>query len=198
VLAHRRLPHTQLFFQAGARMDWRPGPGAYFPAVDAEGRTSVPGLFAVGPARDASENDPGSSSERTVEAILAEPRAAVPSPSAGPDGTNELVSYYRELLKEPRHGKWVACPCEDVLLEDVEEASRAGFRGVEVIKRYTGLGTGLCQGRYCLPDALLLLSVLEERPPPQVGYITQRPPVVPTPLSALSALAETFRAETDA
>jgi hypothetical protein len=72
----------------------------------------------------------------------------------------------------------------------VEAAARHGYRGIEVIKRYTGLGTGLCQGRYCLPDALLVLSILEERPPSQVGYITQRPPVLPTSLGALASLAD--------
>ena len=86
--------------------------------------------------------------------------------------------------------KALVCPCEDVLLEDLEDASKAGFRGIEVLKRYTGVGTGLCQGRYCLPDALLLLAHLEGRPAPEVGYIRQRPPLVPTPLSALAAVHE--------
>jgi sarcosine oxidase alpha subunit family protein len=104
------------------------------------------------------------------------------------DGPNELEGYYRDLLRVPRHGRWLACPCEDVLLDEVETASRLGYRGIEVVKRYTGLGTGLCQGRYCLPDALLLLSIAEGRPPPEVGYTTQRPPVHPTPIAALAAL----------
>jgi sarcosine oxidase subunit beta len=104
-------------------------------------------------------------------------------------GPHELEGYYRELLGPGRaRGKWVACPCEDVLLDEVEEASRRGYRGIEVVKRYTGLGTGLCQGRYCLPDALLLLSLFESRPPPEVGFITQRPPVVPSRLGAWAAL----------
>ena len=105
-----------------------------------------------------------------------------------PDGPNELEGYYRELLKLPRTGRWTACPCEDVLLDEVETATRKGYRGIEVVKRYTGLGTGLCQGRYCTPDALLLLSITEGRPPPEVGYTTQRPPVHPTPIAALAAL----------
>jgi hypothetical protein len=105
-----------------------------------------------------------------------------------PAGTTPLEGYYRELLRVPRRGRWIACPCEDVLLEEIEAATRRGYRGIEVVKRYTGVGTGLCQGRYCLPDALLLLSIAEGRPPPEVGYITQRPPVHPTPIAALAAL----------
>ncbi|HLY77207.1 MAG TPA: (2Fe-2S)-binding protein, partial [Thermoplasmata archaeon] len=80
--------------------------------------------------------------------------------------------------------------CEDVLLREVRDAVARGYRGLEVVKRYTGIGTGLCQGRYCLPDALLVLSILEGRSPPEVGYIRQRPPVLPTPLAAFAGLPE--------
>jgi hypothetical protein len=77
-----------------------------------------------------------------------------------------------------------------VLLSELLEATDRGYRGIEVAKRYTGLGTGMCQGRYCLPEALLVLALRERRAVPDVGYITQRPPVVPTPLGALAGLPE--------
>jgi sarcosine oxidase, subunit alpha len=170
VLAHRRLPNAPLLFQAGARMSWNPEPGAYFPEVDPAGQTTVPGLRATG---------------------------SVAGPT-GPAGTAppELLGYYRELLRERRRGKWIACACEDVLLEEIEGAVDAGFRGIEVVKRYSGLGTGLCQGRYCVPDALLVLAIREGRPPPEVGYLTQRPPVVPTRLDVLASLRDAFGGET--
>ncbi|MCI4347126.1 MAG: 2Fe-2S iron-sulfur cluster-binding protein, partial [Thermoplasmata archaeon] len=50
VLAHRRLPHTQLLFQAGAQMEWRGTAGSYFPVLGAGAQTTVPGLFAIGEA----------------------------------------------------------------------------------------------------------------------------------------------------
>jgi hypothetical protein len=129
--------------------------------------------------------------EVIADALLHGSRGSDPSSTAAPDGPpSELLGYYRELLRVPGHGRWVACPCVDVLLSEVEKAVRSGYRGIEVIKRYTSLGTGICQGRYCLPDALLLLSILENRPPQEVGYITQRPPVVVTPLAALAALPD--------
>jgi sarcosine oxidase subunit beta len=82
-----------------------------------------------------------------------------------------------------------------VLLREVEAATRAGYRGVEVVKRYSAFGTGLCQGRYCVPDVLLLLSILEGRPTAEVGTITTRPPVFPTPLGALAELDPSTTAE---
>ncbi len=47
VLAHRRLPNPQLFFQAGARMAWRSTGGAYYPELQGCA-TTVPGLWAAG------------------------------------------------------------------------------------------------------------------------------------------------------
>ena len=191
LLAHRRLPHAQLLFQAGARMEWRAGAGAYYPTVDASGATTVPGLFAAGEVAGYSDGVAAEASGLAVaEVVLGRPGRTeeVPGrvPRAGPSG---FEGYFREFLRQRRSfGKCVACPCEDVLLEEVEEAATRGFRGLEVVKRYTGVGTGLCQGRYCLPDTLLVLSILENRAPEEVGYITQRPPVVPTPLAALAGL----------
>ena len=191
ILAHRRLPTPQLFFQAGARMEWRAGTGAYYPVLAASGETTVRDLFAVGSAAGILSEGSEASGVRTAEAVVGRPTGDDPLlPRVTRDGPSELEGYYRELLHEPRTGRWVACPCEDVLLTEVEEAEEGGYRGIEVVKRYSGLGTGLCQGRYCLPDALLVLSILEHRAPSEVGYITQRPPVVPTPLAAFAALEE--------
>ncbi|HUJ78323.1 MAG TPA: hypothetical protein VLX64_04870, partial [Thermoplasmata archaeon] len=75
-----------------------------------------------------------------------------------------------------------------ILLGSLPEAHAGGYEGIQVVKRFTDVGTGLCQGRYCLPDALLLLSLLENRPPSELGYITQRPPVLPASLGALAGL----------
>ncbi len=195
VLAHRRLPNAQLLFQADARMVWRPDPGSYFPVVDASGGTTVPGLYVAGTVAGFAADDRRTSGERAAASAAGAGAETTPTVAAAPDVSADLREYYRELLKEQRTGKWVVCPCEDVLLEDIEDASRAGFRGIEVVKRYTGVGTGLCQGRYCLPDALLLLAQLEGRPASEVGYIRQRPPLVPTPLSALAAAHEEFAGE---
>jgi len=187
VLAHRRLPNAQLAFQGGARRRWHDGPAAYFPEIDALGRTSVPGIFAVGSA--AAPGDLGGpAAEQAAAAVLDPTLAAAPRPASGAPG--ELVPYYRELLQEPRRGKWVLCPCEDVLLEELEAATARGYRGIELGMRYTGVGTGLCQGRYCLPEAIVLLSILEGREPTEVGHVTQRPPLVPTSLGSLATLRD--------
>jgi sarcosine oxidase, subunit alpha len=189
VLAHRRLPHPQLFFQAGAQMEWRGAVGAYFPTLSEGFATSVPGLYAIGEAAGFTGADAAESGRQLAASFSGAPSGPRSTLARVPTGPGELEGYYRELLARPRpRGKSVACACEDVLTEELRGAHEAGYRGIEVMKRYTGLGTGLCQGRYCLPDAILLLALWEGRPPSEVGYITQRPPVVPTRLDTLAGL----------
>ncbi len=189
VLAQRRLPHGQLLAQAGARTVWDPGRNGTVAQAGPRGATTVAGLFVAG---SAGPTGAGGAAVRGADAADAAaegaaPFAPTPGGTAPPPG--DLEGYYRELLREPRRGKWVACPCEDVLLDEVERASADGYTGIEVVKRYTGLGTGLCQGRYCLPEAAIVLGLLERRPPSEVGSITPRPPAVPASLAALAALA---------
>ncbi|HZY93167.1 MAG TPA: 2Fe-2S iron-sulfur cluster-binding protein [Thermoplasmata archaeon] len=189
VLAHRRLPASQLFFQAGARTEWRAGPAAYYPVLTSSVETSVPGLYAAGEAAGfVGRAGAVRSGEATADLLLGR-TPADPGPRVEADRPGEMWGYLREIRPSLlRRRRPVICPCEDVLLSEVEDAHQAGYRGMEVVKRYTGVGTGLCQGRYCLPDTLLWLSILEDRPPADVGYITQRPPVHPAPLDALAAM----------
>jgi sarcosine oxidase subunit alpha len=171
-------------------MVWRSGVGAYAPTVGLDGATTVPGLFAAGSAAGVPPSEFSLRAEVLADAVVSGSAPTGPAPSrSAEEAPTELLGYYRELLRVPGHGRWVACPCVDVLVAEVERAVRSGYHGIEVVKRYSSLGSGICQGRYCLPDALLLLSILEGRPPPEVGYITQRPPVVPTPLAALASLS---------
>jgi len=189
VLAHRRLPNSQLHFQAGARMHWRAETGAYYPVLPDGVATTVPGLFAVGESAGFVGPAALESAQRAADTILGVAGSTGAPSRVEEAGPHELEGYYRELLGRPGGiPKTVACPCEDVLLKDIAQASQRGYRGIEVVKRYTSLGAGLCQGRYCLPDALLLLSIWEGRPPPEVGYIRQRPPVVPVALGTLAQL----------
>ncbi len=84
-------------------------------------------------------------------------------------------------------GKTIACACEDVTLEDVRCAFAAGHRDLESVKRYTGFGTGPCQGKSCLARVALELSRLGATPG-EVEPFTARPPVRPVLLGALAAI----------
>src|SRR3982750_2569147 len=46
--------------------------------------------------------------------------------------------------------KTLVCRCEDVTLHELEEAVARGHDDLESLKRYTGFGTGWCQGKHCV------------------------------------------------
>ena len=83
--------------------------------------------------------------------------------------------------------KTILCACEDVTLEDVRRAFAAGHRDLESVKRYTGFGTGPCQGKSCLglvARELLRLGAT----PAEIAPFAVRPPAEPTLLAALAAV----------
>ena len=92
-------------------------------------------------------------------------------------------------------GKIILCRCEDVTLKDVEDSIAHGYADIEEVKRYTGFGTGPCQGKECLS---VVAALIAERTggaaggagvPLGVLPFTSRPPLAPTPLKHYAALA---------
>jgi bacterioferritin-associated ferredoxin len=86
------------------------------------------------------------------------------------------------------HPKCILCRCEDVTLEEFREAFREGFSEFESLKRYTGLGTGLCQGKGCLVEAAAELAALRGVAPGAIPLPTIRPPVEPLRFADLARL----------
>jgi len=81
------------------------------------------------------------------------------------------------------------CLCEDVTRDDVVHAVAAGHTDMESVKRYTGLGTGFCQGRSCMAPLARLLAELGV-PTEHLRPMTARAPLVPTPLGILAAAGD--------
>jgi sarcosine oxidase subunit beta len=84
-------------------------------------------------------------------------------------------------------GKTFVCACEDVSLAEVRRAFAAGHRDMESVKRYTGLGTGPCQGKSCVTLAARELRRLGATPE-EAAPFTVRPPVQPVALGTLAAI----------
>jgi NAD(P)H-nitrite reductase large subunit len=93
--------------------------------------------------------------------------------------------------------KVILCRCEDVTLGDVNNAVASGFGELEEVKRYTGFGTGPCQGKECLREVALAIAAATGRPPAAVQPFTTRPPLCPTPLRLFAAGAASTGDEGD-
>jgi sarcosine oxidase subunit beta len=81
------------------------------------------------------------------------------------------------------------CRCEDVTVAEVDHAIEIGLDSVEEIKRYTGLGTGPCQGKECTVALVRLLLERGRIDEAAVQPFTARPPAEPVTLGELAALA---------
>ncbi len=84
--------------------------------------------------------------------------------------------------------KALVCPCEDVTVEDVQGAIEKGYCDMESVKRYTGFGTGICQGKSCLSAVAGLLHRSGKLAEDALRPFTPRPPVEPTELSVWATL----------
>jgi bacterioferritin-associated ferredoxin len=84
--------------------------------------------------------------------------------------------------------KTFLCRCEDVTLEEFREAYHEGFTELESLKRYTGVGTGFCQGKGCLSESAQVLSELRNCPPQDLILTNIRPPAEPLTFAQLAAL----------
>jgi bacterioferritin-associated ferredoxin len=83
--------------------------------------------------------------------------------------------------------KVLVCRCEDVTLHELDAAMARGHTDIESVKRYTGFGTGYCQGKWCLA---LCARLVAERGGDASQPITPRPPYHPTSLATLAGMNE--------
>ena len=87
-------------------------------------------------------------------------------------------------------GKSLVCRCEDVTLHELEDAIARGHDDIESLKRYTGFGTGWCQGKSCVA---LCARLLTARGGDASMPFTARPPIHPqrfADLAGLGAIAD--------
>jgi sarcosine oxidase subunit beta len=83
--------------------------------------------------------------------------------------------------------KAILCACEDVTRDEVRRAIRAGLRDVESLKRWTGFGTGACQGKSCLALVLRELAMAGAAAT-ELSPFTARPPASAVSLGSLAAI----------
>ena len=83
-------------------------------------------------------------------------------------------------------GKRFVCYCEDVTEKDVDTAIAEGYNSVELLKRYSTISMGPCQGKMCSQNALHLCARANGWSIPQTGTTTARPPMTPVSLGALA------------
>lgn len=85
--------------------------------------------------------------------------------------------------------KTIVCHCEDITLAELYSALSQGYAEIESLKRFTGIGTGKCQGKCCLLQTLRVLAGTRGRAAVEAG-IGAGPgePLTPPTRESLDAL----------
>jgi len=86
----------------------------------------------------------------------------------------------------------IICRCEEISETEIREAIRDfELKTVDEVKRLTGAGMGLCQGRSCEPLIKRILAQETNKGVSQVQPFSRRPPTKPIKLEALAEETET-------
>ena len=78
------------------------------------------------------------------------------------------------------------CYCEDVTDKDLTTAVAEGYDSIELLKRYSTISMGPCQGKMCSMNAVHLCAHANTSTVDETGSTTTRPPMTPISLGALA------------
>ncbi|OZI25012.1 FAD/NAD(P)-binding oxidoreductase [Bordetella genomosp. 7] len=200
-VGHGLRSETQLADLLDCAFDFDAVQRAWLPRRDADGRSSVPGVYLAGDgagiggaivAEIAGERaalamlaDQGIDIDRARVRTLARRQArwsrfrggldqAFAAPSAGAACTDDVI----------------VCRCEEIRAGALRAAARDyAIDDLNRLKALTRVGMGLCQGRMCQAGAAELLAHCRELPLSQIGRLRSQAPVKPITLSCVGSSA---------
>jgi glycine/D-amino acid oxidase-like deaminating enzyme len=159
--------------------------------TDAEGRTSIAGVFAVGDG--AALGGSRVALARGRLAGLAAARELGFTASDAPEARRALARAERfqralwRIFAPPRFDfaaipdDTIVCRCEEVTAGALRAARSEGARSLPALKKATRAGMGRCQGRMCAATVARLVGTRSED-----GFAAPRAPVKPVPAAALA------------
>lgn len=179
LICGRWAPANGLLYQAGAGI-------AYDPSLDQYRVHTLPdGLFAAGRVTGGNSASAGHLAGLQAAAFAgfaAQAQIAAAQAEAAP--SQPLPGLSAPAAPDPK--QQILCFCEDVSTKDLQTAVAEGYDSIELLKRYTTLSMGPCQGKMCSANALHLCAQATGRSVAATGTTTARAPIPPTSLAALA------------
>ena len=168
------------------------GSGSMETLTDAEGRTSVGEVFAIGDgARFGGAQAARAQGVVAAAAIAADLGLEVPEPRAARRTLGRSRRFQAALWRlfeappfdpDAIDDSAIVCRCEEVTAGELRRQVAAGHDSPAALKRACRVGMGRCQGRYCAAVvARMTTGEVDE-----FGLFAPRPPAKPVPIHALS------------
>ncbi len=174
-------PATELAYMAGGKSEYNADRAETVPV------STPPGIYVVGRAAGIHVVD-----SQVIKAQQAGLNAAA---SAGFGEFDESTAQSSRVMEPrrtsdrvcvPGNKKRFVCYCEDVTAEDVETAIAEGYDSIELLKRYSTISMGPCQGAMCSMNTIHLCARANGQTVQETGTTTARPPTTPVTLGALA------------
>jgi thioredoxin reductase/bacterioferritin-associated ferredoxin len=200
------VPHVNLAMAAGVKHGWNETQCCWHPVLDADGESSVPGIFIAGDGAGIA----GAAAAEARGAIAGHAVIRRLNPAAAPDDKAARAALGRAmrgrlfldaLYQPPRPfrvptGETIVCRCEEVTAAEVRRtAADLGCEGPNQLKAFLRTGMGPCQGRLCSLTVTELIAEARGTTPAEVGHFRIRPPVKPITLGELATLPADAAAE---
>ncbi len=163
--------------------------------ADAEGRTGLPTVFAVGDG--ASFAGARVAQARGRLAGLAAARDLGFAAPPDPDSRTALAraeafqtALWQVFAAPPREvpDETIVCRCEEVTASRLRQEMAAGLTSVAALKKATRAGMGRCQGRFCAAT----IAAMCPQAPDAEGFAAPRAPLRPVPAAPLMHEAPEF------
>lgn len=201
LVGHGLTPGSDIPRLLGARMRHDALRGGYVPELDAFGRTSIDGLFAIGDGAGIRGADAAVVAGQACGLVVAHEAAHLDTIRFEREVTPLRKACNRQnrfsdaiggalALREGQVASVpdsaIVCRCEDITRGEIEAAGDAGARDVNQLKHFTRTGMGPCQGRMCGEVAASLLARHLGVERQAVGTFTARPPLRPVAMGELT------------
>ena len=174
------------------------GPGHLATQTAADGRTSVPSVFAVGDGAElggarvamARGRLAGLAAARDLGRAVPPDRRAQTALSRARRFQTALAGLFPPVPPPELADETIVCRCEEVTAGRLRAELAGGLGSLPALKKATRAGMGRCQGRFCAATIARLCPAV----PDADAFAAPRAPLRPVPAAALMFEAPEFQA----
>ncbi|MFA6444223.1 MAG: NAD(P)/FAD-dependent oxidoreductase [Sterolibacterium sp.] len=194
-IGYHLRPETQLADLARCEFQFNPTSRQWLPRIDAQGRSSVAGVYLAGDGARLLGADAAEAAGKIAALAVLEDFGYPFKAETVAELRRKLATLTRFAQGLMQSFPWpagqaarlsddtVVCRCEAVTAGELRRVvAQTGAREANRAKAFSRVGMGRCQGRYCGHAAAEIIAHAAEVPIEQVGRLRGQAPVKPLPI----------------